>query len=323
MTMKFFKFKHCGLVMLIAMCLLCHSASADDIGTSAKFASNWHQWRGPYANGSAAESATPPVKWDANTNVEWTVDLPGEGSATPAVWDDQAFVLSAEKTDRKAETPTVPHPTAKTIPPNVYYRFIVTSIDCRTGSVQWQKVATEQVPHEGHHDSHTYAAGSPTTDGERLYASFGSRGIFCYSLNGELVWQNDLGDMHTRFAWGEAVTPALAGDALIVNWDQEAGAFVVALNKVTGEELWRSERPDEKTSWNTPLITEFDGRTLAILNGSGKARAYDVKDGNVVWECGGHSVRIEVCRQRDLHERLSRCRCVFNSIEFKGRRDGV
>ncbi len=97
--------------MLIAMCLLCHSASADDNEMSAKYAFNWHQWRGPYANGSAAESATPPVKWDANTNVQWTVDLPGEGSATPAVWDDQAFVLSAEKTDRKAETPTVPHPT--------------------------------------------------------------------------------------------------------------------------------------------------------------------------------------------------------------------
>ncbi|MBC7965646.1 MAG: PQQ-binding-like beta-propeller repeat protein [Fuerstia sp.] len=289
MTMRRFISRRCGLLMLIAMSLLSHSASADENGLSARFASNWHQWRGPNANGSAAESATPPVKWDANTNVQWAVDLPGEGSATPVVWDNQVFVLSAEKTDRKAETPTVPHATAKTIPPNVYYRFIVTSIDRRTGKVQWQEVATEQVPHEGHHDSHTYAAGSPTTDGERVYASFGSRGIFCYTLNGEIDWQKDLGDLQTRFAWGEAVTPALAGDALIVNWDQEEGAFVVALNKITGEELWRSERPDERTSWNTPLITEYEGRTLAILNGSGKARAYDVENGDVVWECGGQT----------------------------------
>jgi len=289
MKMRSFILRRCGLLMLIALRLLNHSTSADDSASTADFAANWHQWRGPDANGSAAESATPPVSWEAKTNVQWTVDLPGDGSATPVVWGDQVFVLSAEKTDRKAETPTVPHPTAKTIPPNLYYRFIVTSVDRQTGGVLWQKVATEQVPHEGHHDSHTYAAGSPSTDGERLYASFGSRGIFCYTLTGELLWQKDLGDMHTRFAWGEAVTPALAGDALIVNWDQEEGSFVVALDTMTGEERWRKERPDERTSWNTPLVTEFEGRKLAILNGSGKARAYDVVNGDVVWECGGQT----------------------------------
>ena len=289
MKMRNFNLRRCGLLILIALSLFSHSASADDSASLVDFAANWHQWRGPDANGSAAESATPPVSWDAKTNVQWTVDLPGDGSATPVVWGDQVFVLSAEKTDRKAETPTVPHPTAKTIPPNRYYRFIVTSVDRETGGVLWQKVATEQVPHEGHHDSHTYAAGSPTIDGERLYASFGSRGIFCYTLAGELLWQKDLGDMHTRFAWGEAVTPALAGDVLIVNWDQEDGSFVVALDTKTGEERWRKERPDERTSWNTPLVTEFKGRTLAILNGSGKARAYDVADGDVLWECGGQT----------------------------------
>ena len=258
--------------------------------SSLDFAANWHQWRGPNSNGSAPESAAPPVNWNATTNIQWTTDLPGEGSATPVVWGNQVFVLSAQKTDRKVETPTVPHNTAKTIPPNTYYQFNVTSIDRETGQVQWQKVATEQVPHEGHHDSHTYAAGSPTTDGERLYASFGSRGIYCYTLSGELIWQKDLGDMRTRFAWGEAVTPALAGDALVINWDQEVDSFVVALNKVTGEELWRKSRAEEKTSWNTPLVTEVNGRTLAILNGSGKVRAYDVANGDVVWECGGQTI---------------------------------
>ena len=264
-------------------------ASAGDAVSASDLNSNWHQWRGPNANGSAAESAKLPVSWDRDTNVQWSIDIPGEGSATPAVWGEQVFVLSAEKTDRPTETPTVPHESAKTAPPNVYYRFVVTSVDRQKGTIRWQKVATEQVPHEGKHNTHTYAAGSPTTDGERLYASFGSRGIYCYTLDGELLWQKDLGDMRTRFAWGEAVTPALAGDALIVNWDQEEGSFVVALDKKTGDELWRKDRPDEKTSWNTPLITEFNGRTLAILNGSGKARAYDVANGDVIWECGGQT----------------------------------
>ena len=274
---------------MIALLLAQPYAFGSEPPLPPEFASNWHQWRGPNANGSAAESTKPPVAWAAKRNIPWTADLPGEGSATPVVWGNQVFVLSAQKTDRKAETLTVPHDTAKTVPPNVYYQFNVTSIDRQTGKVQWQQMATEQVPHEGRHDSHTYAAGSPTTDGERLYASFGSRGIFCYTLTGELVWEKDLGDMRTRFAWGEAVTPALAGDALIINWDQEEGSFVVALNKVTGEELWRKARPEEKTSWNTPLITEFGGQTLSILNGSGKARAYDVTNGEVIWECGGQT----------------------------------
>ncbi len=278
-----------SVLMFAVLCSCWHRAAADDAVLAKEFNSNWHQWRGPNANGTAAESAKPPASWGRDTNIQWSIEIPGEGSATPAVWGDQVFVLSAEKTDRPAETPTVPHESAKTAPPNVYYRFVVTCVDRQQGEIRWQKVATEQVPHEGKHDTHTYAAGSPTTDGERLYASFGSRGIYCYTLDGELLWQKDLGDMRTRFAWGEAVTPALAGDMLIVNWDQEEGSFVVALDKKTGDELWRKDRPDEKTSWNTPLITELNGRMLAILNGSGKVRAYDVANGDVIWECGGQT----------------------------------
>ena len=250
---------------------------------------NWHQWRGPFSNGSAAPDAAPPVQLDIKQPGNWSLALPGEGASTPVVWQNQIFVLSAERTDRAAETPIPPHSDAKTQPPNVYYRFIVTSADRQTGKIIWQKTAVEQVPHEGKHTTHTYAAASPTTDGKRLYVSFGSRGLFCYTLDGELIWQKDLGDMRTRFGWGEAVTPALAGDLLIVNWDAEEGSFITALKSDTGEQVWRKERPDEKTSWNTPLITAADGRTIAVVNGSGKARAYSVADGKVLWECGGQT----------------------------------
>jgi hypothetical protein len=233
---------------------------------------NWHQWRGPSSTGQAAPSARPPLQWSETQNVAWKLDLPGEGSSTPIIWDDQVFVLSAVATDRPAETPITPHPDAKTLPPNVYHRYVVTAVDRTTGQVRWQKTAAEELPHEGKHNTHTYAAASPVTDGHRLYASFGSRGIHCYSLDGNLLWSKDLGDMRTRFAWGEAVTPALAGDLLIVNWDQEENSFIVALQAETGEEVWRRDRPGEKTSWNTPLITEVNGRSVAVVNGSGKAR---------------------------------------------------
>jgi outer membrane protein assembly factor BamB len=251
--------------------------------------SNWHQWRGPTSTGQAAPTAQPPLNWSETQNIAWKLDLPGEGSSTPIIWNDQVFVLSAVATDRPAQTPIAPHPDAKTLPPNVYHRFVVTAVDRSNGQIRWQKTAAEEVPHEGKHSTHTYAAASPVTDGQRLYASFGSRGIYCYTLDGTLLWSKDLGDMRTRFAWGEAVTPALAGDLLIVNWDQEENSFITALRAETGEEVWRKERPGEKTSWNTPLITEFNGRRVAVVNGSGKARAYDVNTGSVLWECGGQT----------------------------------
>lgn len=255
----------------------------------AQDSSEWPQWRGPTGHGVAAANANPPVEWSATKNLAWVADIPGKGSATPIVVGKQVIVLSAEATDRPAEKPPVKRADSKTEPPGVYYRFWVTSVDRSSGEILWKKLATEQVPHEGTHPTHTYAAGSPVTDGRTIYCSFGSRGIFAYSLTGELLWQKDLGDMNTRFGWGEAVTPALAGELLIVNWDQEEGSFIVALDTKTGDERWRKERPGEVTSWNTPLITKDGDRTLAIVNGSGKARAYDVKNGEVVWECGGQT----------------------------------
>ncbi len=251
--------------------------------------SDWPQWRGPSGNGVAAANANPPVEWSATKNMAWVVSLPGKGSATPIVIGNQVIVLSAEATDRPAEKPPVKRADSKTEPPGVYYKFWVTSIDRSTGDTLWQKLATEQVPHEGTHPTHTYAAGSPVTDGQTIYCSFGSRGIFAYSLTGELLWQKDLGDMNTRFGWGEAVTPALAGELLIVNWDQEEGSFIVALDRATGEERWRKDRPGEATSWNAPLITTVGDRTVAVVNGSGKARAYDCANGDVLWECGGQT----------------------------------
>jgi len=266
--------------------------------TESKQDLNWAQWRGPNANGTAAKSARPPIKWDLNNNVRWTAKLPGEGSSTPIVWNDQIFVLSAEATPRKAEAPPVTDDSSKTIPPDVYFRFWVTCIDRGTGKTRWQKLATEQVPHAGKHQTNTYASGSPTTDGERLYVSFGSQGIYCFSLDGEPVWKTDLGKMTTRFGWGEAVTPVLAGNFLIVNWDHEQGSFITALDKRTGKEVWKVDRAKEVTSWNTPLVVDHNGRQLLVVNGTDRTRAYDAQSGEVLWSCGGQTVNAIPCPVR-------------------------
>ncbi len=250
---------------------------------------NWPHWRGPAADGRASANAAPPTAWNAE-NVRWTFSLPGEGTSTPIVWEDRIFVLSAESTDREAETPVIKDQRSKTQQPENYYRFIVTCVSRSTGNLLWQKTAVEEVPHEGHHPTHTYAGSSPTTDGERLYVSFGSRGIFCFSLNGDLIWNTDLGNMRTRYGWGESVTPVVDGSNLIINWDQEEGSFITCLDAATGNEKWKTMRPGEVTSWNTPLVTTLNHRTYVIANGTERVRAYDMADGREVWNCGGQTV---------------------------------
>src|SRR6266851_5100131 len=215
------------LALLTLVFSLVPAARAGD--APEKSLDNWHQWRGPLANGTAPKG-DPPVKWDDKTNVKWKTPIPGKGTSTPIVWGDQVFVLTAIDTGKVADPTTLPKPDArfekKTNAPTTVFQFVVMSLDRKTGKVRWQQIATEQVPHEGHHATHCYAAGSPTTDGQYLYVSFGSRGIYCYDLDGKLQWQRDLGKMNTRLGWGEAVTPTLHGDTLIVNWDQEEGSFI-------------------------------------------------------------------------------------------------
>ena len=277
-----------GAVLTVAT--LTSGIMAEPLWADPTSVENWVHWRGPTADGRAHEAARPPIKWDARTNIRWAVDVPGEGSATPIIWDDRVFILSAEATNRKPDRPVAADGTDKTEAPNVFYRYIVTCLDRESGKVRWQKLATEQVPHEGRHPTHTYAGGSPTTDGQRLYASFGSRGIYAYTLDGELLWEVDLGDMQTRLGWGEAVTPVLADDKLIVNWDEENNSFLIALNARSGKEAWRVARPKEATSWNTPLVVDFAGRKLVVVNGTDRVRAYEAETGKEVWACGGQTV---------------------------------
>jgi outer membrane protein assembly factor BamB len=278
---------------LLALCvsLFAPAVRADDARDPLD---NWPHWRGPLANGTAARG-DPPIQWDEKTNIRWKAAIPGRGTSTPIVWGDQVFVLTAIDTGRTAAPADLPKVDArlpkKTKPPTTYYQFVVLSLDRHTGKVRWQRVATEQVPHEGHHPTHCYAAGSPTTDGRYLYVSFGSRGLNCYDLDGNLKWQRDLGKMATRLGWGEAVTPVVHGDTLVVNCDQEAGSFLLALDARTGKPRWQKDR-DEVSTWATPLVVEHGGRTQVIVPATKRVRSYDLATGEVLWQCGGQTVNV-------------------------------
>jgi outer membrane protein assembly factor BamB len=251
---------------------------------------NWPEWRGPETNGYAPH-ADPPTTWSETRNLKWKAPLSGRGSATPIVWGDQVFVLTAVPTDRAASEADLPKPDPrfekKTKAPSIYYQFQVMSFDRQTGQLRWQHTAAERVPHEGHHDTTSYAAGSPATDGERLYVSFGSFGTYCYDLNGKPLWQRDLGRMNTRLGWGEAVTPVVHGDVLLLNWDQEADSALYCLDAKTGETRWKVDRDEVNTSWNTPCVVENKDRTEVIINGTKRIRGYDLATGKELWSCSG------------------------------------
>jgi outer membrane protein assembly factor BamB len=265
---------------------------------------NWPTWRGPLANG-AAPQADPPLEWSETKNVKWKVKLPGKGSSTPIVWGDKVFILTAIAAEKPAEakpaTPAAP-PTSsapgegnrrrgggfgRSEKPSEMHEFIVLCLDRKSGQPIWQKTARQEIPHEGHHQDHGFASASPVTDGEVLLAYFGSRGLFCYDLDGNLKWTKDFGDMITRNSFGEGASPALHGNTVVINWDDEtSNDFIVALDKRTGKELWRNPR-NEPTGWSTPLIIEYGGKTQVIVSGTERVRSYDLATGKELWACGG------------------------------------
>jgi outer membrane protein assembly factor BamB len=270
--------------MVICLILLVPQTRADDPRLA-----NWPHWRGPLDNGTAP-LADPPIHWDANTNIRWKAPLEGRGSATPIAWGERVFLVTAIPTDRQGEPPAVdPRFEKKTTPPAKIHQFVVFCFDRNSGKEIWRQIAAERVPHEGHHQTSSYAAGSPTTDGTNLYVSFGSFGVYCYDFDGHLKWQRDLGLINSRLGWGEAVTPVVHGDSLLLNWDTEGDSALICLNTKTGDEKWRSKR-DEKSSWNTPLVVSHDGQWQVVVNGTNAICAYELATGKEIWRCGGMTV---------------------------------
>jgi outer membrane protein assembly factor BamB len=171
------------------------------------------------------------------------------------------------------------------------HEFAVLALNRKDGKILWQQTMHKDLPHEAGHVTASLASASPVTDGERVYAFFGSYGLYCLDTSGKLVWKKKLGEMHTKHGHGEGSSPALHGDTLIVNWDHEEKSFLIALDKRTGKKLWHVARPED-TSWSTPIIVEHAGKAQVIVPGTNRLRGYDLADGKVLWECGGLSSNI-------------------------------
>lgn len=260
---------------------------------------SWPTWRGPDMMGISSEG-NPPTKWSETENIKWKVKLTGDGSdSSPIIWKDKIFFQTAVKTDKAVEAAAEPkneeqgggrrRPGGKK--PTNFYKFNVVCLDRKTGKQLWEKTVTEVLPHEGHHGDHGLASYSPVTDGEFIWADFGSRGVYCLDMEGNIKWQKDLGQMTIRASFGEGGSPTLAGDNLIIVMDQEGDSFIYALNKKTGETAWKKDR-DEPTAWTTPIITDVKGQSQIIVNGSNRVRGYNAKDGELIWECSGQTQNV-------------------------------
>lgn len=278
----------CLIVAIVLPCAAGGSwAAADDF--SDNVARNWHQWRGPEANG-VAPTGDPPTEWNEGKNVKWKVEIPGHGKSTPIVWGQRVFVITAVDTGKTVagaaspdEQPERPFGIKY---PNTLFRFVVMCFHRDTGELLWERTAVEELPHEGHHGDNSHATASPTTDGRLLYVSFGSRGMYCYDLEGELRWKRKLEQVETRLSFGEGSSPVIHGNVLVLNRDNETRSQILALDAGTGDVLWQADR-EETSAWATPLVVERNGRAQVITNASRRVRSYDLKTGEVIWECGG------------------------------------
>jgi outer membrane protein assembly factor BamB len=234
----------------------------------------WPQWRGPLGTGEAP-MAKPPVEWSETKNVRWKIQVPGVGKSTPVVWDDLVILTSAVPTGKDDSA----------------YEFVVLAYGRADGKLRWQRTVKQEKPHEGLHKDGTYASGSALTDGKRIYAFFGSRGLYALDMKGRVLWQKDLGHMQTRNAFGEGASPALHRDTLVVTWDHEGADFIVALSAADGKEKWRKQR-DEPTTWATPLIVEHGGRAQVVVGGTNKLLSYDLERGDLVWQAAGLTMNV-------------------------------
>jgi outer membrane protein assembly factor BamB len=263
---------------------LCTALVAVTLGSvlvASSAAASWRQWRGPNNNG-VAESAAP-TKFSATENVKWRVPIPGHGNSTPIIVGERIFLTTAVRTGSGQVSRGSGFGGGAGI---AEHEFVVMALDKASGNVLWRRTALTTTPHEGHHEQYgSFASNSPVSDGQTVFASFGSRGVYAYDLKGNLKWKRDIAPLRMRLGVGEGTALVLDGNSLILQHDQQANSYVLVLDKRTGEVIWRAAR-DEESAWAQPLVVEYEGRKQLITS-STRVRTYDLETGELIWEAGG------------------------------------
>ncbi len=254
---------------------------------------HWPQWRGPDSDGMAALSDPPIILNDQN--LIWKIQINGNGHGTPIVWGNRIFIQTAIPVEKDMPVPNVipagtPNVTVNPEESVVRWKpqkFAVVCLDRKTGNTLWQKTVHEAMPHQGHHFKGGFASQSMVTDGERVYAYFGSYGLYCFDLKGRLIWQHAAKPQAMEAGLGEGSSPAIDGRFLVIVVDQETQSYVACFDKRNGKLIWKTNR-DEPSNWSTPRIFNFENQKQVVVNGV-RVRSYALKTGELIWECGGHT----------------------------------
>jgi outer membrane protein assembly factor BamB len=245
---------NCRRVCLLTVALLSTFATAS--------ADNWPQFRGPGSQGISQET-NMPVKWDATTGVRWKTRLPGPGHSSPVIWGNRIFLTAFNQEKRQ---------------------LLVLALDKTNGRILWERqVQAERI--EGYHPTNAPASPTPVTDGKNVYVYFGSSGLTAFDFSGNKVWENRFGPFPNE--WGSASSPIIYNDMIVLNVDTDAEDFLLAVNKTTGRNVWKTSRSDVNRSWPTPVVWSAGGRDEIVVSGSGRVKAYDPKDGSELWTVDG------------------------------------
>ena len=256
--------------------------------TAAPGLANWPQFRGPGVRGIVDDDPSLPESWSAAENIAWKTRIPGLGWSSPVVWGNRIFLTTAVA-DSMSGSPRggffdgrVVNPT-----PTEEYRWIAYCIDLQSGKIAWERELHRGAPKTPRHKKNTYASETCVTDGVHVWAHVGDLGTYCLDMEGKLVWSHDWPALETRYGYGSASSPALHEGRLYITNDNQEQSYTVALDKLTGNEIWRVNR-EEPTTWSTPFVWESGKRTEIITAGREKVRSYDL-DGKLLWEISGMS----------------------------------
>ena len=237
---------------LFAGCLLAMS-------TVSAGQTDWPGWRGPNGDGHSSETNLP-ITWNRDS-ILWRTALPGSGQSSPVVWGNRIFLTTAIGEGRERQ---------------------ILCVNRTDGRTLWIKTVWKGEP-ERIHKMNSWATPTCATDGKRVYAFFGrGGGLSCYTVDGAPVWHKDLGRF--KSPWGTSASPVLVGNVVIQNCDADEDAYIVGLDKLTGQQLWKTKR-DNHRGWSTPVLADVNGHAELVLNGHSGPRAYNPQTGRELWRC--------------------------------------
>jgi outer membrane protein assembly factor BamB len=255
-------------------------------------AADWPQFRGPQASGVDA-SKSLPTEWNVETgkNIRWQTPLPGLAHASPIVSGERIYVATAVG-PRDAELKVGLYGDIEPVTEDSVHQWRLLALDRASGKVLWNVLGHQAVPRVKRHPKSTHCNSTPATDGRYIVSIFGSEGLFCFDINGKLVWKKDLGPMDSGFfavpsaQWGFASSPVIRDGKVIVLCDVQTNSFLAVFELKSGKELWRVPRKDVPT-WGCPAVVETPGRKQIVVNGWHHSGGYDFATGKELWRLDG------------------------------------